>query len=195
MKASLIKRFSAFLIDTFILSIIFSIITLGFVINTGDIENELNDALEQYENMEITAGDYTDKVIDLNYRLQKSNFTINILNVVLYVGYFVIFAYLNNGQTIGKKIVKIKVVNDKGKSPSICNMIVRSLFIYGIATLLYSVVFVYVLNNTMFTYGYIAITYVEAFFMMISFVMILYKKDGRGLHDIFGRTNVIEEVK
>jgi len=195
LKASFIKRLGAFVIDTFMLSIVFALITMGFSIDTSDINKELTTVLEQYENGEVTIEEYTDKVIDLNYELQKSSFVTNILDIVLYVGYFIVFGYLNKGQTLGKKICKIKVVNGNGDSPSIWSMVIRSLFIYGMFTLLYSVMFVNILNKEIFTYSYVVVNYIEIIFMAIAFFMVLYKKDGRGLHDLMAKTNVIEEVK
>lgn len=195
MKASFIKRLGAFIIDTMILSVIFSLITMGFNTDTSNINKEFTTMLEQYENSEITIEEYSDKVTTLNYELQKSSIMVNTVNVVLYVGYFIVFGYLNKGQTLGKKICKIKVVNKDNGRPSIWNMIVRSLFIYGVFTLLFSVIFVNILNNKIFTYGYTIITYIEAIFMIICFFMVLYKKDGKGLHDIMAKTYVIEEVK
>lgn len=195
MKASFIKRLSAFIVDTIILSVIFSIITMGFNTNTSDINKELTMMLEQYENSEITIEDYSDKVINLNYELQKSSIIVNAVNVVLYVGYFIVFGYLNKGQTLGKKLCKIKVVNKHNNRPGIWDMTVRSLFIYGISTLLFSVIFVNILSNKMFSYGYTIITYVETIFIIICFFMVLYKKDGKGLHDLMANTYVIEEVK
>lgn len=195
MKASFVKRFGAFVIDTFILSFVFSLISMGFATDTKDINNELTDALEQFEEKEITIEEYSDKVNEINYELQKKSLVPNILNVILYVGYFVVFGYLNKGQTLGKKLCKIKVVNNKEDKPSIWNMIVRSLFIYGVVTLLYSIIFVNILNKNMFSYGNVIVTYVESIFMIIAFFMTLYRKDGKGLHDMMAKTKVIEEVK
>lgn len=195
MKASFIKRLGAFIIDTMILSVIFSLVTIGFNSNNSDINKELTTILEQYENSEITIEEYSDKVTNLNYELQKSSIIVNTVNVILYVGYFIVFGYLNKGQTLGKKICKIMIVNKDNGRPSIWNMVVRSIFIYGISTLLFSVIFVNILNNKIFTYGYTIITYIEAIFMIICFFMVLYKKDGKGLHDIIAKTYVIEEVK
>lgn len=195
MKASFIKRILAFLIDSFILSIVFTVITINFNDNSDNIGNKLMETLEQYQNNEITMEEYTDSVVDSNYQLQKSSVPTNALQVVLYVGYFIVFGYLNKGQTVGKKLCKIKVVNKDGNLPSVWNMIVRSLLIYGIFTLLYSIVFVNILDKYIFTYGYMLIDYTIAIFVMIAFFMILYRKDGRGLHDVIARTYVIEEVK
>lgn len=195
MKASFIKRILAFLIDSFILSIVFTVITINFNDNSDNISNKLMETLEQYQNNEITMEEYTDSVVDSNYQLQKSSVPTNALQVVLYVGYFIVFGYLNKGQTVGKKLCKIKVVNKDGNLPSVWNMIVRSLLIYGIFTLLYSIVFVNILDKYIFTYGYMLIDYITVIFVMIAFFMILYRKDGRGLHDVIARTYVIEEVK
>ena len=195
MKASFAKRLGAFIIDSVILSIVFAIITMGFKLDTNNITEEVNNTLEQYESGDITTEEYLDKTLELNYELQKSSLVVNGLNIVLYVGYFIVFGYLNKGQTIGKKICKIKVVNSKDDKLSIWNMVVRSLFIYGIFTLLYSVIFVNVLNKEMFGYSYVIVSCLEIIFMVIAFFMVLYKKDGRGLHDIIANTNVIEEVK
>ena len=195
LKAIFVKRLGAFIIDTFMLSIIFSLVTMGFSIDTNYINNELTSVLEQYESNDITIEEYSDKVIELNYELQKSTLVTNILNIVLYVGYFIVFGYLNRGQTLGKKLCKIRVVNSDGDRPSIWSMIVRSLFIYGIFTLLFSVIFVNILNKEIFTYSYVVVTYVESIFMIIAFFMVLYKKDGRGLHDVMAKTKVIEEVR
>lgn len=195
MKASFAKRLGAFIIDSVILSIVFAIITMGFRLDTNSITEEVNNTLERYESGDITTEEYLDKTLELNYELQKSSLIVNSLNIVLYIGYFIVFGYLNKGQTIGKKICKIKVVNNKDDKLSIWNMVVRSLFIYGIFTLLYSVIFVNVLNKEMFGYSYVIVSYLEIIFMVIAFFMVLYKKDGRGLHDIIANTNVIEEVK
>ena len=195
MKASFIKRLGAFLIDSFILSFIITLISMGFNKSTNGINKEINELLEQYQNGEVTIEEYADKFISLNYELQKSSLSSNVLNITFYVGYFMIFGYLNKGKTIGKKIFKIKVVNSSCDNPSIWNMVVRSLFIYGLFTLLFSVIFVNVLNDTVFTTGYLIITYTDSIIMIICLFMVLYKKDGRGLHDIIARTNVIEEVR
>ena len=195
LKASFIKRLGAFILDTMILSVIFSLVTMGFTNDNNNINKELTSILEQYENSEITIEEYSDKVTNLNYELQKSSLIVNIVNVVLYVGYFIVFVYLNKGQTLGKKLCKIKVVSNDGDRPSIWSMIIRSLFIYGISTLLFSIIFVYILNSEIFTYGYTVVTYLEAIFMIICFFMVLYKKDGKGLHDLMAKTKVIEEVK
>ena len=193
MKANIFKRVSAYLIDYFIVMFILSLITMGIGGNST-ITKEINNLAESYANKEITIEEYSEKTQELNYELQKSNVAVNAVSVTLFIGYFIVFAYFNKGQTIGKKLLKIKVVEDN-KKPSIKAMIIRGLFVYGILTGLYTAIFVNILNKKYFNYGSAICSYIELFFVVVSFFMVLYKKDGRGLHDLMAGTSVIEEVK
>lgn len=193
MKASFFKRLGAFILDYFIIIFIVLLITMGFDSNkTTDLTNKMSQLANDYQGGEITIDEYKEKI---NYELQKSNVTTNIVSVTLYIGYFVVFATLNKGQTLGKKLLKIKVVNKDGNKPSIWNVLLRSLFIYNIISALFSIIFVNLLSVNTFTYIYTIVGYVEFFVIIVSFFMVTYKKDGRGLHDIIAGTNVIEEVK
>lgn len=196
MKASFFKRLGAFILDYFIIIVIASLITMGFDSNkTTDLTNKMSQLANDYQGGEITIEEYKEETYKINYELQKSNVTTNIVSVTLYIGYFIVFATLNKGQTLGKKLLKIKVVNKNNEKPSIWNMLLRSLFIYNIISALFSIIFVNLLNANTFTYIYTIIGYVEFFVIIVSFFMVTYKSDGRGLHDLIAGTNVIEEVK
>lgn len=196
MKASFFKRMGAFVIDYFIVLVIASLITMGFNTNkNNDLNNQRNQLISDYQNEKITIDEYKNENYKLIYELQKENITVNIVTITLYIGYFVVFATLNKGQTLGKKLLKIRVVNKNNDKPSIWNMLVRSLFIYNIISILFSTVAVKFLNINTFTYIYTTLGYIECFVIIISFFMVIYKKDGRGLHDMIAGTNVIEEVK
>lgn len=196
MKASFFKRMGAFVIDYFIVLVIASLITMGFNTNkNNDLNNQRNQLISDYQNEKITIDEYKNENYKLIYKLQKENITVNIVTITLYIGYFVVFATLNKGQTLGKKLLKIRVVNKNNDKPSIWNMLVRSLFIYNIISILFSTVAVKFLNINTFTYIYTTLRYIECFVIIISFFMVIYKKDGRGLHDMIAGTNIIEEVK
>lgn len=195
MKAGFVKRLLAFLIDSVVLSIIFSIITIGYVSNNNSIEDKLTGYQDKIESGELSEEEVVNEYYNLFYNIQKDNRKDNTVNFVLYIGYFIIFGYLNKGQTIGKKLVKIKVVNNNGDTPSIYNMIFRNVFIYGLFTMLFSILFIDIINFKIFMSVYFILSYIECIIVVISFFMVLYKKDGRGLHDIIAKTKVIEEVK
>lgn len=196
MKASFFKRLGAFIIDYFIVIFIISMITMGFSSSaTNDISKKASELVSDYQNEKITAEEYTEEYSKLSYELQKSNVNMNIASITLYVGYFIIFATLNRGQTLGKKLFKIKVVSKDNKDVNVWNMLIRSLLIYNLISAIFSVIFVNFLSVDAFTNVYMIIGYIEYFIMIVSFFMVTYKKDGRGLHDIIAGTNVIEEVR
>ncbi len=194
MKASFFKRISAYIIDYIIIMLALVAITASMNIN-NDVSDKINDLTNQYRSGDITIDEYSEKIIPLNYELSKRKLPANIATVVVFIGYYVVFAYFNKGQTFGKKICKIKVVNNDGDKPSIWNMLVRSLFIYGIITSLYSIVTINFLSMNDFSYSVSVISIIECMFIVITVLMMLYKKDGRGLHDIIAKTNVIGEER
>ena len=145
---------------------IIMIVLMGITasVNVGsDLTKEINDVMNDYKEGNITVEEYTEKVMPLK------------------------------GQTLGKKLLKIKVVNDNGERPSIWNMVIRGLLIYGIVTTLYSTISINFLDMEKFNYSVSVISAIESMIIIVSILMMLYKKDGRGLHDIIAKTNVIRE--
>ena len=130
-----IKRFVAYAIDILIVSMISSLITSNTLINKDfkkymdtyekyeevvdkyeDDKEALNDALE-YE--AITDDEYDIKLEELNETFDKDNVNYNykliklsivstIVSILVILLYFVVIQYYFNGQTVGKKIMKLK---------------------------------------------------------------------------------------
>ena len=144
---------------------------------------------------EIVLEEHSDELLELNYEYQKAMIPSTLTSVVISIGYFVVFTYLNKGQTLGKKIFKIKVVDKDGKNPSIWNMIFRSIFLYGILIGIVNITSVYLFDVKIFNYVSTSINYIYYGFIIICFFMVMNKEDGRGLHDMIGGTYVKEEVK
>lgn len=192
MKADFFKRIFAYMIDYFIILLVLSFITAN--INVGsDITEKVNNLTNEYKNGNITIEEYNEEVLPLNYELTKRKLPVNVITCVIIIGYYIVFAYFNKGQTLGKKLCKIRVVNDKGERASIWNILIRSLFIYGIITTLYSLISINFLDIESFNYSVSVVSVIESLFIVISLLMMLYKKDGRGLHDIIAKTKVIGE--
>lgn len=192
MKADFFKRIFAYMIDYFIILLVLSFITAN--INVGsDITEKVNNLTNEYKNGNITIEEYNEEVLPLNYELTKRKLPVNVITCVIIIGYYIVFAYFNKGQTLGKKICKIRVVNDKGERASIWNILIRSLFIYGIITTLYSLISINFLDIESFNYSVSVVSVIESLFIVISLLMMLYKRDGRGLHDIIAKTKVIGE--
>jgi len=194
MKSLFFKRLGAYLFDFIIVTFIVSIITMGFKSNS-DVMNRMNDLITGVANGEVSLEDYSNQIFELNYEYQKSMVPSSVVSIVISLGYFIVFGCLNKGQTLGKKIFKIKVVDRNGNNPSIWNMLGRSIWLYGILTGIINIVCLYVLNVKLFNYTSTIINYIYYGFIIICFFMVMHRKDGKGIHDMIGRTYVKEKVK
>ncbi len=201
MKASFFKRLGAFLVDMLILSLISDLLFMGFSNAkyekiTKDLENlteEFDEKMENEENItyeELT--DYLKQIADYTYEANKAAAPITIATPIITIGYFVVFAYLNKGQTLGKKILHLRIKEEK-KDPSLKAMIIRSLFIVNIFSGLLNIILLYTLSGYKYYLVLLSVTGIEEIFIFITALFVLYRKDKRGLHDLMAKTTVIEE--
>ena len=105
---------------------------------------------------------------------------------------FIVFQYLNKGQTLGKKLLKIKV-KEKGENPSLKSIIIRTVMINNIFSGLLYIILLYILNKKTYYLGYSIVYVIETLFIITSIMFVLYRKDKQGLHDMIAKTEVIEE--
>ena len=192
MKANFIQRALAYLLDIFIISFIFSIITIGFKPNT-DIEKKYNEVYDNYINGEITAEQYLEEYTDVLYDMQKANALPNTINTLFIIVYFIVFQYLNKGQTIGKKLLKIKIVNEDKKDISISQMLIRGIMIYSILSSLINIILFFNVSRKVYMTSYLSIGAIESIILFLSAIFILYRNDKKALHDIVSKTIVIKE--
>ena len=196
MKATFFERIGSYLIDTIIVSFIFAIISLGFGNYTSETEKLMQELDEQLLNKEITTEKYAEEYSNALYDYQKENVLQSGISVALTIAYYAIFQYMNKGQTIGKKLLRIKVVDkDTKESPTIIKGLVRSLIIFSILSGTLSILFLYILNKENYFISYLSLLSFELIFSLITVILMLYKKDGRGLHDIMANTIVVKESR
>lgn len=196
MKATFFERLGAYILDTIIVSFIFSIICLGFGSYTSNTEKLMEELDNKLLESSITPEEYLEEYQDLLYDYQKENVLQSGISVALTVVYYVVFQYMNKGQTLGKKLLKIRVVDkDTQKPVSILKGLLRSFLIYSLLSGIASILFLYILNRSVYFLSYSTLLIVEAIFTLVTVVLVLYKKDGRGLHDMMANTIVVKESR
>ena len=141
-----------------------------------------------YEHIQTPSFEYA----DILYKVNKANVNSNLLGLVIYVGYFVLFQFFNGGATIGKKLLKIKVVSQGGGEVSLWQMIVRTSIINGIVPLALSLILVFTTKGLVFLTLSSVVGLFENIFVIICVFMLLYKSDCLALHDIMSKSVVIE---
>ena len=148
--------------------------------------------MDKYATQEITTEEYTEQLAPIIYEMQKSSVVISGVTVLLSIAYFIVFQYLNKGQTLGKKLLGLRV-QEKGKDPSLKSMIIRTVIIDSILSGILGIVLIYILNKKTYYIGYEIVSTLETIFIFVSVMFVLYRKDKRGLHDMLAHTEVIDE--
>lgn len=196
MKVTFIERLGAYLLDALIISFIFYIICLGFGNYTDNSKKIMEELDNKLVNGLITTEEYIEQYKDVLYDYQKANVLQSVISVALTIAYYVVFQYMNKGQTLGKKLLKIKVVDKDTKEPiSILKGLLRSFIILSILSGTLSILFLYILNRNNYFIGYSVILFLEGIFTLTSIILVLYRKDGRGLHDMMANTIVVKESR
>lgn len=197
MKSNSYKRITAYFVDIMIITFISSLIT--FVIPTSEnytkLTKQFSNLTEEYANQKITKEEYLTKGSEINYSLSRETVAESIVTLVITISYFVVFTYFMNGETIGKKIMKIKITSNNHKKLTMNNYLVRSLIINSILLQFISILTILFLDKKTYLSVYNIISNVFSIIFVVSFMMILFRKDGRGLHDILANTKVISTEK
>ena len=193
MKPVSYKRILAYLIDILIVTCIATILTMFIPVSeeyTNQM-NELNAVLEDYSSGDISETEYLEKFNDISYIVNKESVQVSIVSVVLSTIYFVVLAYYMNGQTFGKKIMKIQVVSANSKKLTMNNYLIRSLLVDSILMNAISIIAILFLEKSSYLKVYDATSTIFGAIYVVIFAMILFRQDGRGLHDLLANTKVI----
>ena len=159
-----------------------------------------------YKDNKITKTEYNSILENLNenyskletnysYKLLKKSIIPTIINMLCILLYFVVIQYYFNGQTLGKKIMNLRVVKNSNKKLTIFNFLLRSLIVNEVFINICSIICLLVLSkNSYIAYSQIIYIITYIFEMAIIFT-ITFDKNNRGLHDYICNTKVIEDKK
>jgi uncharacterized RDD family membrane protein YckC len=193
MKAKFFQRALAYILDLFLIGLVMAVVKTILpdshsIINlNNELDKISNLFFDNKINMSVYINRYSEAYYNLNYKLVLSD----VFQFVVFIGYFIVFQYYNNGQTIGKKLWGIRVVADDSKVLSMNNYVIRALIIYGLFFNMINLCTIFILNNKWYYLGAVTSGFIQTLIVMISIFMVLYKKDGKGIHDYIARTKVV----
>ena len=136
---------------------------------------------------------FEDKYKSIYYKLSKYSVIGNIVQVIAIFAYFVGINLLTKGQTVGKKIMKLKIVSNKDSSSKVSALsyFIRTLVLYNPIYYLALTVGVYVFSSNDFYNWALIWSNIKNYLDIIIIIMIVIRLDGRGLHDLLAGTRVI----
>lgn len=194
MKASFWRRLLAYIIDIILVGLLISIICSALPKKSSLSNMELNSLENGLIKGEITAEKYIEEYKDILYNNHKENTIETTISLLLTIGYFVVFQYTNKGQTIGKRLFKIRVVdNSNDKYPTILKGMIRTIIVFNILSSFISSILINYMSKSIYISSYVTITEIEYLLITISLLFIIFRKDSRGIHDLISNTKVIEE--
>lgn len=160
----------------------------------------------KYEDKKITKGEYNKIKEELNteyssiakdyiYKLNKQGIFNSIITLSTTLLYFGIIQYFLKGQTIGKKILKLKIVSASNKKLNIFNYILRTLVVNNILLNGISILFLLLATKTVYLQADNILGMLVSVSEAIIIFLVLTREDQRGLHDLLFNTKVISIIK
>ena len=192
-KAMFSQRVLAFLIDLVLLSIITSLITMFIPMNdtATKLYDEQNRVLEGYVEGTVSMEEYVNQMVDLGYDISKQTVIISIVGVVISLLYYVVYPCYNNGQTFGKKLMKIKIKKTNDKELSMNDLLIRSMINNSILVNIITIALVLFLSKDLYLSMSSLLSSVQYLVLIISLIMIAFTKNAQGLHDKVCKTEVV----
>lgn len=204
-KAVFIERFLAFFIDTLIISFACSIIAVPFV-NTNHLA-ELQDEQEKIsrEVTELSTSTKDTKELitkmknkmqelgELSFEISRTEGAVSLIIIIAELLYFVVYQLIRDGQTLGKKLLKIRVKSTIDDKLTSNQLLFRSLIINSILFNIIEFAFMVFSNKYVYWPSIVIFNFVQNLILMICGLMVMFRQDGRGLHDVICKTEVIKE--
>ena len=196
------KRVCAYIIDIAVVAFIFMLFSKIELLNPNAEEyDKVYDEFTTYVEKNSTTSDGLKNIMsgdeykNFSYRLAKLQIPNSILNIVITFGYFVVFQYLNKGQTIGKRLMKIRVKSKNGKRASFVQILVRSLLINEIIASIILVIFISTMSQSMYLQANRIVELIDMLIVYGSLGFIMFRPDACGLHDLLMNTVVVSDQK
>lgn len=191
-----LRRFLAYFLDIMIVGLVVSSLANIRIINPYydeylEVQDKIKETYKDVNEDNILDVVFKEDNINLYRDLRKANSVTSIISVCCYVLYFVGFQKWNKDQTVGKKLMKIKVVSVDKKEVSGLDYLVRSVFLYNLLFTSLNTWIAFKFSGNMYLNLTSIFSSVGSLITLVTYLMILVRSDGRGLHDIVGHTKVV----
>lgn len=192
-KAMFSQRVLAFLIDLLLLSIICSLITMFVPVNdtATKLYEEQNRVLEGYVDGSVSMEEYVNQMVDLGYDISRQTVIVSIVTIVISLLYYVVYPCYNNGQTLGKKLMKIKIKKTNDTELSMNDLLIRSMINNSILVNIINVILVLFLSKNLYLSTSSLVSFIQYLVLIISLIMIAFTNNAQGLHDKVCKTEVV----
>ena len=194
-KVYFIQRLFAYMIDILLISLV-STLLISFIpvsdsykLAAERLEKEYVDLIQNTDTNDIMKK--VNEIQEDAYIVGKNQSLLQLIEVVLYVIYFGVIQFYLGGKSLGKKISKIKILGLDGKEISQNKMLVRTVLNYTLYISVIEVMIYYLAPSSICLYVLFPFSLISSIYNITNVLMMMFKKDGRGLTDIICKTKVI----
>ena len=191
-----LKRITSYILD--ILFVYFIAAALFMLpIFKNDYKNYMDTTTEYIEYIATLGSGEADRDIELDYvySISKSSQPLSIITCGLLFLYFGVIAYILKGQTLGKKIMKLKVIPDKGKNLNVNLFMIRAIILTNLLPKIASIIVLTKLSPSNWLIAENVISEISNIITFLILGFMIFRDDERGLHDLICKTKVVESNK
>lgn len=191
-KALFSQRFVAFMIDLILVSTLTSLVTAIIPTNSSidKLYNQQVKIVENYTSGKTTMQKYVNQLVDINYDIAKQTGIATLIGIAISLLYYVLYVYKNDGQSIGKKIMKIKI-KKKDKELTMNDLLFRTMILQGTLVSIISFCTILFLDKDTYLATNSLLNLVQYSILIISFFLVAFTKEKQGLHDMVAKTEVV----
>lgn len=193
-KALFIQRLAAFVLDILIVSFVASLLTYPFLDmdSIQKLDDSSTEVAEKFFSQDISEKEYISESIGISYELARQQGLLSLVTIFLNVLYFVVFQIYNNGQTLGKQLLKIKIVGRDGEALTVNQMIFRAAIINSILISMINFAILIFANQYVYFYAVAVLELIHFMVIAISGFMVMFGKRRQGIHDLIAHTDVVK---
>lgn len=157
---------------------------------TEPTEEEKEEVTEEKIDINAYLEEYTGLAEKYYADMYLESMPENLTSFVLYVLYFVVLQFYLGGQTLGKKLSNIKVVDEKNKKPSFNKLLLRGIILYGLYATVIEMIMVFASKSSFYNLAQV-LDNLTSCVVLVSIVLVAFNKNKRGLHDMIAKTDVV----
>ena len=192
-KALFSQRFVAFMIDLFLVSTLTTLVTT-FIPTNGTIDklyDQQTKIIENYTSQKITMEEYVNQLVDISYDIAKQTGIATLVGIAISLLYYVLYVYKNDGQTIGKKMMKIKIKKKNDDQLTMNDLLFRTMILQGTLVSIIGFCTILFLDKDTYLATNSLLNLVQYSILLVSFFLIAFTKEKQGLHDKLVGTIVV----
>lgn len=186
-----IKRFLAYLIDMLIVFVFVFFINMML---PNEYDNKISNLNQQLNENKVDTETYFISYKHLLHEHDKQDLILNISTTILLISFFVLVPYYFKGQTIGQKILKIKLVPNDDDKFMLDDLIGRSVINNGLGYMIFMFIILYITSDNVYFILINLLAFLQFIVVIISAFMVSYSYEHLSIADKFTNTR-IEEIK